>query len=75
MDFIKNYVHNSSLFGHKAWDDRFTTIVAAELKFYFLERRSMFNQTELIEGWDQVFPRSTNWALEMHVETRMDYKK
>ena len=35
----------------------------------------MFTQTELIEGCNQAFPRSTNWALGMHVETRRDHKK
>ena len=29
MDFIQSNAQNSSLFGHKAWDDRFTTIVSA----------------------------------------------
>ena len=35
----------------------------------------MFKQKELIEGCNQVFPRSNNWALGMCVETRRDHKK
>ena len=46
MDFIQSYVQKSSLFGHEAWDDRFTTIVSAELQFYFLHRDVFFSNEQ-----------------------------
>ena len=48
--------------------------MSADLQFYFLKRHGVFKQIQLIEGCNQSFLCSINWALGMHIENRRDHK-
>ena len=54
--FIKECTQHAYLLNRKEWDDRFTEVMPAELKFLFLKRSTIFNRFEVPLQHTQNFP-------------------